>query len=166
MELNNTNMEVSHLFPQALARFRAPNEVIQSAMSVIDPAISGDQDVLWQYMNDCAKEYATDVLGVQSTIINRNFDIIKTDQELTFTQGDYLAFGVYAVHVPKNICRIEFTNPEILPYAEDTVHRYNNTHLFISKNELLIFTSAPKIIPPTNLEESIFITFKIKYYVD
>ena len=102
-------MEVSHLFPQPLARFRAPNEIIQAAMSVIDPSIDGDQDVLWQYMNDCAKEYATDVLGVQSTIINRNFDTIKTDQEITFTQGDYLAFGVYGVHMPHNICRIQYT---------------------------------------------------------
>lgn len=165
MELNNNNMEVSHLFPQALARFRAPNEVIQAAMSVIDPSMGVDQRALWQYINDCANEYAIDVLGVEGTVF-RDFDTIKTDKELTFTQGDYLAFGVYAVHVPKNICRIEFTNPELLPYAENTTHRYNTAHLFISKNELIIFTSAPKIIPPVNQEDSIFITFKIKYYVD
>jgi hypothetical protein len=165
MELNNNNMEVSHLFPQPLARFRAPNDVIQAAMSVIDISIGGDQRALWQYITDCANDYCIDVLGLSDVVV-RDMEKITIDTDTTFLSGDHIAFGVFAVHIPHNICRIQYSNPSDIMLSVDTVHCYSKSDLFISKNELLIFTSAPKIIPPKNEEDSIFITFKIKYYVD
>jgi hypothetical protein len=165
MELNNNNMEVSHLFPKPLARFRAPNDVIAASMNIINSAIDGDPQVVYDYLHKCAQQYATDVLGLEKVTVT-DMQRVTIDVDTKLLTGNGIAFGVFAVHVPHNICRIQYNNPDAISFADSTVHRYNDAHLFISKNELLIFTSAPKIIPPKNEEDSVFITFKIKYYVD
>ena len=165
MELNNNNMEVSHLFPQPLARFRAPNDVIQAAMGLIDDSIIGEPVKVYNYLLECANDYSIDVLGLSNVVV-RDMEKIVIHTDATFTKGDYIAFGVFAVHIPHNICRIEYSNPSDIMLSVDTVHSYSKSNLYISKNELLIFTSAPEIVTPINQGDSIFITFKIKYYVD
>ena len=165
MELNKNNMEVSHLFPQPLARFRAPNEIIQASMGLIDDSIIGEPVKVYNYLLECANDYCIDVLGLSDVVV-RDMEKITIDTDTTFLSGDHIAFGVFAVHIPHNICRIQYSNPSDIMLSVDTVHCYSKSDLFISKNELLIFTSAPKIMPPVDQGDSIFITFKIKYYVD